>query len=159
MQSSEASCGPCSVSNALKTLDLDISEKDVSGWLEKVRRKDSPGAEGTTEDLLLRAVTEGAPKKYRLGARGWKTTDAAVAIPALRGLLLEGNVAVLAVDGDEHWVSAIGINGRRLLIVDSGDPKAEITLSYTPEALRARWEVPGDPASFYALILWQEGRR
>jgi hypothetical protein len=159
LQSSEAACGPNSVSNAAKALGLSVSESDVSTWLDKVRRRDNPAAEGTTEDLLLRSMTEGAPKKLRLRARAFMVHDRAVALGALRGFLEDGAVAVLAVDGDTHWVAAVGRNGGRFLVADGGDSTGEVTLVYSAEQLAARWETAGNPSTYFGIVMYIDGSR
>lgn len=161
LQSTEAACGPCGVSNALKALGLAVSEADVSSWLNRVRRRDNPGAEGTSEPLLSRAVMEGSRADWRrrsgVTARGLMVHDRVLAVSALRGLLLAGCPVLLAVDADEHWVVAAGVLGTRFLVVDGADPAAEITLSYDEDQLLSRWEQGGNPPLFYGLV-FRRGR-
>ena len=152
LQSTEASCGPNGVANACKGLGLPVTEADVVRWLDRVK-KTNPGAEGTTEEQLLRAILEGAPKKYRLRAHGLFVHTEVLARDALAGILLSGRVALLAVDSDTHWAVALAINGPRYIVVDGGDALAEITIPYTWDELRARWESPGDPPRYFGLVI------
>jgi hypothetical protein len=152
MQSTEASCGPTGVSNACKALGLNVSEAAVVAWVDKVK-KSNAGAEGTTEELLTRAITEAAPKKLRLRARGLLVYDETTARDALTGALRRGAV-LLAVDGDTHWVTAVGLLGDRVLVADGAE--AELVVSYSWEQVNARWMVPGNPAKWFGLVIWRD---
>lgn len=160
MQSTEAACGFCATSNALKALGVDASEADVARWVDKVRRTENPGVQGLGEMNLGRALTEAAPKRYRLAARALHFPDAEQAVLALRGALEDGAAAVLAVDPEQdeagnyaasHWVAAVGRLGSRFLIADSAD--TELVPSLSPSQLLLRWEIPGPSPTFYCLVI------
>jgi hypothetical protein len=154
MQSTEAACGPCAISNGCKFLGPQVEEDEAARWVARVSKVDA-GVQGTTEHEILRAINEGAPKKYRLRARGLAAADGALARDALRGALTRGAVALLAVDGDSHWATAIAVNGERYVVVDGAEK--EVTVAYTWDQLRARWEVPGNPPTFYAVLVTRGG--
>jgi hypothetical protein len=153
LQATQASCGANSISNACWGLHLDISEGEAVRWINKVKRENA-GADGVTEDLLLRAIVEGAPKRLQLHARAMQTSDAGLALAALRGLLEDGAVAILAVDCDSHWVSCYARNGGRFFIADGADSDGRVTIPYTGEELQARWENPIEPAVFFMIAMW-----
>lgn len=153
LQQTQASCGPNALSNGCKGLHLNISEEETTKWVHKVK-KDNVGADGVTEDVMLRAITEGAPKKLCLHARSVLIPDRAIALAALRGLLEDGAVAILAVDLDSHWISAVARNGGRFFVADGGATDGEVDKVYTPEELAARWENPGDGSGFFMIIMW-----
>jgi hypothetical protein len=150
LQSSEASCGPNGLANGCKALGVNVNEEEVVRWIDRVK-KANPGVAGTTEEELLRAISEGAPKKLRLRARGLLLYSEVEAENALRGVVTSGKVAVLAVDCDAHWAVAVGVNGDRFLVVDGAE--VELTLSYDWSQLRTRWEVAGNPPKYFGLVL------
>lgn len=152
MQSTEASCGPTGISNGCKALGLNVSEANVVAWIDKVK-KSNAGAEGTTEELLLRAITEASPKKLRLRAQGLLAYDETLARDALVGALRRGAV-LLAVDSDSHWATAIGLTGDRVLVADGAE--VELVVSYSWEQLDARWRCVGNPNKWFGLVLWRE---
>lgn len=160
MQSTEAACGFCATSNALKALGVDASESDVARWVNKVRRAEHPGVEGLGEMNLARALTEAAPKRHRLSVRAVSIHDPETALLALRGALEDGAACVLAVDPDQgadgsygaaHWVAAVGRLGSRFLVADSAD--TELVPSLSPSQLLLRWEIPGESPTFYCLVI------
>jgi hypothetical protein len=160
MQSTEAACGFCATANALKALGFDsVDEATVARWVNKVRRAEHPGVQGLGEMNLVRALTEAAPKRLRLTARAMLVHDGPTALAALRGHLEAGAVAVLGVDPDEqdgamamsHWVAAVGRVGERFLIADSAE--TELVVSRSPRQLTTRWELPGTPSTFYAVVV------
>lgn len=152
-QTSEASCGPAAVSNALKALGIEgIEEADVVKWIEKVRKKSDPKIEGTSPNLIIRSISEGSPKRLKLQVRGFCVSDPAVAQSLLRGLLVAGSAVIILVDSSEHWAVAVGVRGHCFLIVDAAE--VELAVSLTPDQLLRRWEQHDEePAKFEGIIV------
>lgn len=141
LQSNEATCGACMVSNGLKALGFFITEAQVV-------KKAGPRTE-------VEGTSESHAAKCLRALRAWHSDftlsnpDAAWAV--LRWHLSEGRAVGLAVDKDDHWIVAVGTLGARVLVVDSADP--ECTLSYTRDELLERWETPGDPVVRYGIAM------
>lgn len=162
LQSTQAACGPAAIANALRALDLAATEDKVAKWIDRVRRAEHPGVEGTGELNLARAVSERAPKAWRLTARSMTLNDPGDAIDALTGATERGCPVVLAVDPEEgpegwgatHWVAVVGRLGNRFLVSDAAD--TELVVPLTPAQLLVRWEVPTKPRSYYGLVLSTE---
>jgi hypothetical protein len=152
LQSAEALCGMNAVANACKALGLpDVSEAEVVRWVQKIRKVADPEVQGTTEEELLRAVMEGAPKKYRLHATQMWVHNEVLAKDAFRGLTSRRAFPVMAVDADAHWITGLATNGDVFLVADGAE--VEITVGYSWAQLNARWAVAGDPPAYYALVL------
>lgn len=156
-QSTEAACGACSASNAMKALGVQVQEADVLRWIDKVRTKDDPRTEGIAPSLLMRSIAEGAPRKYNLSVRGMALEDPAAAQAVIRGLLLSGCSVLILVDGAEHWVSVVGMIGDNFIIVDSA--MEELCVVYTPEQLLVRWEQHDATLRFEGIIISNKNKR
>lgn len=129
-QTSQATCGPASLSNALKALGRDVSEAAVKKAIEKLGSY-RPAVNGTTQEELARA----SEKWAKVVMRGTCVDN--LAIQFLRGELVLGRVAILGVDNGTHWVAAVGLLGKRFLVADPAHE--ELVLSYTGEELKQRW--------------------
>jgi hypothetical protein len=152
LQSAEATCGPCAVSNACKALGLvNVDEAEVVRWVNKVRKTSDPEVQGTNEEELLRAIVEGSPKKYKLHAEGLWVHNENLARSAFRGTVTDGAFPILAVDADSHWIVGLGVNGQRYMVADAAN--VEITIGYSWAELNGRWQVPGNPQAYYAIVL------
>lgn len=80
-----------------------------------------------------------------------------VAIAALRGQLVLGRPAMLAVDNDDHWIGVIGVLGDRFVTVDSAD--SELVVCPSGVELAKRWGGATDPPKFYGIIVTGAKRR
>lgn len=150
LQSGQNSCGPTCVANALLCLGprwKKISEKAV---LDKVRSvgtiADTDPAAGAIESQIMRALNAYGVKHETLSVH-----NPAAAVAALRGNLLCGRPALLAVDNDDHWIVAAGALGAGFLIVDSAND--DLVSMYGEDRLASRWKSAGDPAHYYAIII------
>lgn len=147
MQGSQSSCGPSALANLLRALGLNVSED----WVTKKAKLsshigDPHTAQGTIEAQIQRCLS--ALKIPHLAST---THDPNTAVAALRGQLILGRPALLAVDGDDHWVCAASVLGDRFGIVDSADP--ELVVFYGPAELAQRWASATDPPCFYAIVV------
>ena len=73
-----------------------------------------------------------------------------VAILRLVASLRAGRPIIMCVDKYEHWVSAVGLLGERVIVIDPAD--AELALSYSVGDLAKRWEGESKPA-YLGLML------
>lgn len=149
-QSHRNFCGPATVANILRAYGYDREATE-----DKVARKikltnsttDEHPARGATERQIMAAL--GA---YKLPHDQIQIHQPGLALSALRGYLDRGVLAVLCVDNSEHWLLALATMGERVVVVDTADP--ELTLSYTPKELVARWGEVGDPPTYYAIVVY-----
>lgn len=152
-QSTDATCHAAAASNALRALGLKYEEKQVLEWEDRIRKGGDPAAEGFNGELLSRALAEGC-RRIKVRQIVLKTGDSA--FHWLFGTLIKGGSAVLFVDGD-HWVAAVGVNGNRILVADSGD--RELVLSYEEDPLMTRWNDPVPESDSYTAILLERKSR
>lgn len=139
LQSSQANCGAAALYNAMCALGLHPS-------LEECEKACETKAEGTTEPGMLKGI-----KKLGLKVvKEIKERREDVARLVLSDGLLQGQVAVLAFDGDTHWVSALGTSGTRLLVADSDEHELVIALS--PAEFLLRWKSPNIRKQYYGVL-------
>lgn len=100
LQDAPNTCGPTALSNALACHGLDI-RPDAVGVLAKT------DATGTEESGLATAMKT-------LGFEPIQVDEPA----ALYGFLAMGHPVVMCVDNAEHWVTAVGVLGGKVLVVD-----------------------------------------
>jgi ABC-type bacteriocin/lantibiotic exporter with double-glycine peptidase domain len=111
LQSDKFSCGAFAIANALEAIGHCVDTRAVAelALTHPVR--------GTSERGVRRALDLLGYRTYPISAVGpGAATQAAI---ALRGALAIGHPVLLVVDRGEHWVAAVGILGRRFLVVDS----------------------------------------
>lgn len=143
LQSGMSNCGASALSNSLQAL----------GWSgcgqEAVAELAGTSADGTNAGGLKRAARKlGAAVgiiSTRVGQDAWAL---------LRAALLDGCAAVLSVDRDEHWVSAVGILGGRVLLVDPAMVVRPMLSASAREDLLRGWR--GRRGGYYAITI---GRR
>lgn len=135
MQSTEASCGPTAMVNALSALGLKRELQEC----EKLCR--CSATTGTSTPKLIAALRS-IPGLDVNRIYEKKPTSA---LWHLNGALSLGRPVILCVDSSSHWVAAIGQLGVgtlavRYMVADSGD--MELVLSYDFKALLERWKGP-----------------
>lgn len=135
MQSSEASCGPTAMKNALESLGMSHSLEECESLCR------CSATRGTSTSKLLHALkTIPNLEPTRLYER-----KADSALYRLNGFLSLGRPAILCVDDSGHWVAAIGQLGvgtfsTRYVIADSGS--MELVMTYQFQDLLKRWGPP-----------------
>lgn len=139
-QSSQASCGPTALYNAGCALGKKLS-------LEECEKACGTTA---TDGTPIRQLRRGAEKLGLKVMFEIRESRGDVATMLLEHVLNQGRAAVVAVDGDSHWVAAVGMNGSRFLIADSADN--ELVVSLWDAELGDRWKGAGRKG-FYALVL------
>lgn len=135
-QSHQHSCGAVALCNAAEAVGVRITED------EAINLVGADPVEGTQPSGIKKAL-----KKLDLTASIVKTKDPALAYWTLVGALEHGNPAILLVDQDEHWVSAIGILGSRVVIADSADAGTVVITEYG--RLMQRWSCP----EYFAIVI------
>jgi hypothetical protein len=135
MQSTEASCGPTAMVNALSALGL---KREIEECEQLCKCSATTG----TSTVRLMAALRSIPSLQvtRLYER-----KADSALYRLNGSLNLGRPVILCVDGSEHWVAAIGQLGvgtitTRYLVADSAD--MDLVVSYDFKDLIGRWASP-----------------
>ncbi len=143
LQSGMSNCGASALSNALQAL----------GWSgcgqEAIADLAGTSADGTNAGGLKRAA-----RKLGASVGIVSTRVAQDAWALLRAALLDGHAAVLSVDRDEHWLSAVGLLGHRVLLVDPAMVVRPMLSACAREDLLRGWK--GRRGSFYGIVV---GRR
>lgn len=137
-QSQQHTCGAVALCNAIEALGEPALSEDKATQLA-----DSSAIHGTQPAGLKRAL-----KRLKLGYQEIQTKSAPIAYWALFGALETGNPVLMVVDNEEHWITAIGVLGSRVVIADSADAGTVSVVEY--EALMKRW-CAGD--QFYGLVI------
>lgn len=127
IQSTAATCGPCSLATVAKSLGVDLAEQDVA-------RGSFTGMTGTENWYLMRYA-----RRHGLQVRlARRASLAEVVPPAIIGVTLEG--------GAGHFITYLGEEGRRRVI---GDPLSGRFL-LTDEVFRAQYGFTGTALEFSA---------
>jgi len=140
LQSGLSSCGAAALSNALQALGWSGCGQEAVAALAGTT-SDGTGAGGLKRAARTLGATVGLIST-RAGQDAWAL---------LRAALLDGHAAVLAVDRDEHWVSAVGILGGRVLLVDPAMVVRPMLSTRTREVLLREWR--GKRGGYYAITV------
>ncbi len=144
LQDNEWGCGAFALANAMEALGADYAAETLA-----VMAKTS-ATHGTDEKNVVRAcITLGHP------VREIEENHPGFALLTLRGHVMNGAAAMLAVDEDTHWVSVIGVCGHRFIV---HDPAAG-TFSYSDKELIPRWQKSRAKLPFYAVVILPRSRR
>jgi ABC-type bacteriocin/lantibiotic exporter with double-glycine peptidase domain len=138
LQSGLHDCGAVATSNALQAIG-------IASTPEAVRE-----LAGTTGDGTGAAGLKTAARKLGADVALISTRDPSLAHDALRGALHAGASAVLLVDDSDHWVSAIGVNGSRILVFDSACTKRKMVTAFERGPLLEAWRCK---RLYYAVVL------
>lgn len=125
LQSTAATCGPCSLATVYRSLGIDAKERDIA-------RGSFSGMTGTENWYLLRYA-----RSHGLDARiVYKEDLEGLTPPAIIGVKLDG--------GAGHFITYLGVEGRRRVI---GDPLSGRFL-LTDEFFRATYRFTGMAMEF-----------
>lgn len=153
LQSLQNSCGPSTVANVLRAYGYEATEEAI--W-KKVKL-----ATGANEGAPEMGTVEGQLKKclevMKVPYEEMTAHSPMLALSALHGQVNAGAAALLAVDNDAHWLCVLAVSGTRFSVVDSAD--AELNLFYQGDELARRWCNPGDPPTFYWLLVRPKMKR
>lgn len=142
LQSTPHGCGPAAIVNALEALGKYTTQDAVA----RLARTD---AEGTDERGAKRAL-----RLLGFVPQDLVTASRAAAWYQVCGALLMGYPCLLAVDNDSHWITAIGLLGGLVLVLDSAD--GGLVQSLDQRSLLARWgsrPTRKIPSIFYAIAI------
>lgn len=115
LQDSKANCGPVALANALESMGHIRSVDEMS----KLCR--TSATNGTSPASLVKAVaTLKEPCDLR-ESLVIKSNNSVGAWAVLAQAVQSGRAAVLLVDGGDHYVSVVGLQGLRAIVVDSAD--------------------------------------
>lgn len=135
MQSTEASCGPTAMVNALAALGL---KRDLQECEQLCKCSATNGT--STQKLVAALRSIPSLQVSRIYER-----KADSALHRLNAALSLGRPMIICVDNGAHWVAVIGQLGigtvtTRYLVADSAD--MDLVLSYDFKDLLARWGGP-----------------
>jgi ABC-type bacteriocin/lantibiotic exporter with double-glycine peptidase domain len=137
-QERDWSCGAAALVTAALSLGREITESQA-------RELTDTSWDGVDEDQLKTAI-------LTLGFRPevLHSSDRDGAWNRLVDFLRRGIPCLLCVDEWEHWVTAVGVNRDRVVVVDPEDVgKTELSRG----ELLARWENPKEDRTFYAIAV------
>lgn len=144
LQQSPFGCGPAAVVNALESLGIQTTQ-EVVATLAKTNPQ-----EGTYPAGMRRALEALGFEPLVIEVK-----DQDLALAAARGHLMTGRPILLCVDNWEHWVTAIGMLGDRILIVDPAD--GAVTTSMNSADFLTRWGCFAEKKPFYAIAVAPQG--
>lgn len=143
-QSTQASCGPASLRNALQVLGIERSEEELASLSGCTTQGTSP--RGMMRALLL--IAKDNPRVMP-GPLTERRDD--IAILRLSACIQKGHPVILMVDNDEHWAVCFGTLGSDIFhLADSADE--EMVRHYSAERLLERWRGTTKNA-YYGIIL------
>lgn len=148
LQSTQASCGPACLRNALLCHGIIRSEQELE------QLAGTTAATGTSPEGLRKAIASITVEHPELQNTRLSEIRADVAILKLIAALQSGHVVLMCVDSYEHWVLAFGLlGGGAKIIVHVCDPDDnEMIIHYRTDALLQRWKGPGKKP-FYGIIV------
>ena len=150
LQQHPYSCGAAALRSILYVMGKSVMEKTI-------RRVAGTTEEGTDEDGLKRAI-----EHYRLRHRKFEKTNIHEAVKGLKSELRRGNAMLLAVDKQDHWVSVIGILGKKILVFDPANwegrkKKLRGLRMYKISEFLPRWGYPDDDGfTYYGITVLPE---
>jgi hypothetical protein len=127
LQDSQANCGSVAVKNALCALGIDRSTEECEILCG------TTATQGTTP----RRMIKGLESIHELDVAIISETRKEIALLLLQSALRDGRPVIILVDNNEHWISAIGLLGDRIIIADGAD--YELVTSNNSEGLLTRW--------------------
>ena len=136
-QSRKYSCGPAALANALEALGIRRSESELAELCKTT-------VEGTSEMGLRRALLTLNIQFQALSERRFD-----VARLRLFECLYKQGSAVLCVANSSHWVSIVGVSGKRFIVVDSAVD--DLLLFWSVEELENEWT---SNSNYYGLLIY-----
>lgn len=141
-QSTNYSCGPVAIANALRVFGKKIPER-------KIVKLSGATKDGADEEQLITGIE----------ALGYQATVISGDKPPalLDPTLAAGQPIVMSVMNGKHWVTVVGKVGDRYVLVDSTRTKENmkengVHLISRRELLR-RWRCPSEPTKYYGIAI------
>lgn len=139
------SCGPASVVNACRSFGIKLDER-------RIRSLAGTSIRGTDDFEMIAAI-----RALGLTASPSHTRDAKSAWAFLRSNLISGRPVILCINQWDHWVSAVGLIGNSIVLVDPARTvrnKAENGVSVLGRnKLLKRWRCKGEQIPFYGIAV------
>lgn len=148
LQSTQASCGPACLRNALHCHGINRSEQELE------QLAGTTATEGTPPRGMLKALKAVSVEHPEVSPGVLSETRRDVAILKLVAALQAGHVGILCADEYEHWILAFGLLGlgERIIIHVCDSAENEMILHLRPEELLARWKGP-EKKPYYGIIV------
>lgn len=136
VQSTESSCGPAALRNALLCLGIKRSE-------EELEQLCGTTPQGTSNRSILKTLEAIAKQHPEVQPGIISEAKGDVALLRLLESLRAGHPVIICTQKSGHWATAFGLLGSagpamRIHISDSAEN--ELVLHYTPAQLMADWE-------------------
>ena len=141
LQTGVASCGAAALANALAALGFVLGEDAVAA------------AAGTDGDGTGIRGLKRAARALGASVDVISERDGVAAYYRLRGHLDAGEAAVLCFDAGKHWVTAVGLLGGLVLVVDPAMTVRDMLSPMGMEDLLAYWTSGDSRRPRYALVL------
>lgn len=147
-QSTESSCGPAALRNALLCLGIKRSE-------EELEQLCGTTTQGTHNRGILRALDSIAKQHPEVKPGVISETRPHIALLMLLESLRDGHPVIVCTSQGEHWATAFGLLGAAgvsLKIHVSDSDEKELVLHYTPAEFVKAWEGTGK-RPYYGIIV------
>jgi ABC-type bacteriocin/lantibiotic exporter with double-glycine peptidase domain len=103
------SCGAAAVVNTARVFGKRVDER-------RIRTMAATSPEGTSPEGIMAAL-----RGIGYSATIYEGKKSSQAWQWLNGALVHGSVIILSVDLWQHWVACIGLNGDRVILIDSAN--------------------------------------
>lgn len=152
-QENSWSCGAAAVVNALRVLGVKLSEK-------RVRAAAGTDEEGTDEIGVKESI-----KTFGFRPTEYYSNSSTEAFAWLNGMLLTGSVVILCINHWSHWVTAVGIIGQKVIIIDPANTKANVSENgvfiWSRRTLMEKWKngrKSAEDGRLYAISITRKGK-
>lgn len=140
------SCGPSALLNACRVLGKKVSERKLRPLAECSEEN------GTNEVGLISAA-----RNLGYTATTHSSADQKAAWAFVRSNILDGKPVLLCIDNWGHWVTAVGIIGDQILVIDPANTKKNSDENgihpMNRRALFKRWKCPSESEPLYAIAI------
>lgn len=142
-QDAPGTCGAAAVVNACRAFSIRVPERSV-------RKLAGTDGDGTDQQGIIFAL-----RSLGLSAEEYRGTRRSPSWQWLHGALLHGRVIILCMDNWQHWTTAIGSLGDRVILIDSTNTKANRAENgvhvLSRDRLLRRWGCPGGDHRYYGI--------
>lgn len=153
LQKNTYSCGIFATINALRALGIKVTERRVKAHTGTTK------AQGTNQWGILSALERLEDVGIIAKEHRFDTEDEAW--QTLCDLISNGSTAIIAVYKENHWVTAVGINGDRVILCDSDYGKRNKRENgvwiFDRAQLFKRWSASVEDNKFYSIIISKNG--
>lgn len=148
IQSTESSCGPAALRNALLCFGIKRSEEELEALAGTT-------ANGTSNKGLFKALEAISKQNPEVKPGVISEVKGDIALLRLLECLRDGHPVIICTEKSEHWTVAFGLLGSagvgmKIHVCDSGEQ--ELVLHLTPQQLIQEWEGTGK-RPFYGIVV------